>query len=265
MVLNTVSGVKPGASVLATVTELDGTEHPALAFQRFGSGRTAAMMIGDFWRSGRRSEQHQEDEGKAWRQIVRWLVTDVTEQVQLTARADPQSAGTMRLSVRVKDREFKPKDSASVAIQVRKIAGESPTNQIALLELTAEPVPSEPGLYTAGYVQHGSGGYFAEAVVRDESGVEIGRAKSGWVSEPAADEFRSLTPNRALLEQIARQTGGRVLERDELRSFVSELPTRSAPIMESWSRPVWHSPWVFLLAFLCFLGEWGLRRWKGLA
>jgi hypothetical protein len=28
-------------------------------------------------------------------------------------------------------------------------------------------------------------------------------------------------------------------------------------------RPLWHTPWLFLLALACFLGEWGLRRQKG--
>lgn len=264
-VLNTVSGVKPGASTVATVSAPDGTAHPALVTQRFGSGRTAAMMIGDFWRSGRRSEQQQFDQAKAWRQIARWLVTDTPEQVTISARNDPQAPGSMQIAVRVRDREFKPMDSASVMVRVRKVAGETATNQLAALELTAEPVPSEPGFYTSSYVQHGSGGYLAETVVRDDQGVEIGRAKSGWVSEPAADEFRSLAPNRALLEQIAKQTGGEVIERNELASFVKRLPTKTAPVMESWSRPIWHNPWVFLLAFLCFIGEWALRRWKGLA
>ncbi len=264
-VLNTVSGVKPGASVAATVSEPNGTVHPALVTQRFGNGRTAALLIGDFWKPGRRSQSQQADEGKAWRQIARWLVNDTPEQVTLAARPDPATPGSMRISVRVKDREFKPMDSASVSLSVRKVAGETVTNQLSSIELTAEPVPSEPGLYSASYVQHGSGGYLTEATVRDDKGVEIGRAKSGWVSEPAADEFRSLAPNRALLEQIARQTGGEVLERKELAAFVKRLPTKTAPVMESWSRPIWHNPWVFLLAFLCFIGEWALRRWKGLA
>lgn len=269
-VLNTVSGIKPGASVLDTVTEPSGTVHPALVTQRFGNGRTAAMLLGDFWRSGTRSEQQRDDRNKAWRQMMRWLVKDVPEQVSLTARTDPTTPGSMRISVRVKDKEYKPLDSASVAVRVSRVTAEKDanqtTNQIAhAVELLAEPVPSEPGLYTATYMQHGSGGFRVDASVKDDKGIEIGHARTGWVSEPAADEFRSLTPNRALLEQIAKQTGGHVVDRNDLASFVKELPTKTAPIMESWSRPIWHMPWVFLLAFACFIGEWALRRWKGLA
>ena len=49
--LNKVRGLKPGASVIATVT--DGKEqHPALAVHRFGHGRTGAIMLGDIWHWG---------------------------------------------------------------------------------------------------------------------------------------------------------------------------------------------------------------------
>src|SRR5258708_19530472 len=29
-------------------------------------------------------------------------------------------------------------------------------------------------------------------------------------------------------------------------------------------RSFWHQPAVFLFALLCFVAEWGVRRWKGL-
>jgi len=40
-VLNRVRGVRPGASVIATVTGGRNTQFPALVVQRFGRGRTA--------------------------------------------------------------------------------------------------------------------------------------------------------------------------------------------------------------------------------
>ena len=67
------------------------------------------------------------------------------------------------------------------------------------------------------------------------------------------------------MEQLARATGGRVLTPDELDGFARELPKQRAPVTESWTRPLWHTPWMFLFALACLVGEWGLRRWKGLA
>ena len=104
-----------------------------------------------------------------------------------------------------------------------------------------------------------------EAVVTDATGMEVGRAEGGWTSDPAADEFRSLKPNRALLETIARKTGGEIIAANSLESFTKSLPNRKAPITESWTSPLWHQAGVFLFALACFIAEWGLRRWKGLA
>ena len=87
----------------------------------------------------------------------------------------------------------------------------------------------------------------------------------GWSSDPAADEFKSLKPNRALLENLARETGGEVIAANNLESFARSLPNRKAPVMETETTPLWHQPTVFLFALGCFVVEWGVRRWKGMA
>ena len=55
-VLNPVRDIKPGASVVATVQDETGRNLPALAVQRFGNGRVAALMVGDLWRWGLHDE-----------------------------------------------------------------------------------------------------------------------------------------------------------------------------------------------------------------
>lgn len=66
------------------------------------------------------------------------------------------------------------------------------------------------------------------------------------------------------MERVAAASGGRVLAMDEVMAFVKEeLPALETPIREHWARPLWHGPWVFLLALFLLAGEWGLRRWKG--
>jgi pilus assembly protein TadC len=75
--------VKPGASVIATAKDEAGKEYPALVVQRFGRGRTAAFTLGDVWRWGFRDAAAHRDMDKAWRQLVRWLVTDVPNRVDL--------------------------------------------------------------------------------------------------------------------------------------------------------------------------------------
>jgi len=261
-VLNKVRGLKPGASVIATVSDGREGQHPALAVQRFGNGRVGAVMIGDIWHWGLKDEANHKDMDKAWRQLMRWLVADVPGRTEMLAEqkpGDPNQA--VRLQVRVRDKKFQPLDNATVTVHVRPV-GQAGTN---VIRLTAEPVLSQAGIYETTYVPRETGGYQAETVVTDSTGMEAGRAEAGWTSDPAADEFRSLKPNRALMETIAKQTGGEVISAHALESFAKKLPNRKAPITESWTSPLWHQAGVFLFALACFVVEWGLRRSKGLA
>lgn len=267
-IMNRTRAVKPGASILAAVQDNVGKIYPALVVQHFGYGRTAALTIGDMWRWGFRDEHMMRDLEKSWRQTMRWLVADVPERVELRAeptRQDGQRA--VRLKVRTRDAAFKPLDNASVQVSVRFLPQPGSANAVASQEikLTAEPSLSEPGLYETMFVPHEAGGYQAMAVATDANGVTVGTVVAVWANDFAAEEFASLKPNRELMEKLARQTGGEVIEEDKLAAFAKSLPNRRAPVMETTAQPIWHTPWVFLLALACFVIEWGMRRRSGLA
>jgi hypothetical protein len=263
-VLNAVGGAKPGASVLATVADADNNKLPALVVQRFGLGRSAALMIGDLWRWGMQDEEAQKDLAKSWRQLVRWLVADVPARVAVTAEtgADGDPA-RVRLVVKVRDEEFRPLDNALVQLTIHKV-GSSQGGASNDLQLAADASASQPGTYQADYFAAEAGACTVEAIATQSDGKMVGRSAAGWALDPAAAEFRSLKPNRAYLEALAKRTGGQVLTMDGLRDFVRQLPQRQAPIMEPWSKPLWQEPAVYLFALVCFVAEWGIRRWKGL-
>jgi uncharacterized membrane protein len=266
-VVNRIRELKPGASVIATLADTQGKSLPALVVQRYGRGRTAALTLGDVWRWGFHDADAHHDMDKAWRQLMRWLVNDVPNRVDLLAEPEPDSSnGAVKLQVRVRDPKFQPLDNASVSLVVQPVMTEpgvgAGTNAV---RLAAEPSAKEPGLYEGVYVPRATGGYQASVCVTNSNGVEVGRAATGWSTDLAAEEFHSLAPNTALLENIARATGGEVISEDKLDQFARNLPHRHAPVMESWTWPIWHTPAMFGFALVCLLGEWGLRRWKGLA
>ena len=271
-VLNATRDVKPGATVLATVSDPAGQTFPALVVQRFGLGRSAALMVGDLWRWGMQDENMQLDLAKAWRQLVRWLVSDVPSRVTVAAEpATSTDPAAMRLTVKVRDEQFKPLDNASIRMKVQPVALQSPNHDRAattsgtnFVELTGEASPTEPGTYEATFVARQTGAYLVQAVATQSDGKAVGTAAAGWASDPAAEEFRSLKPNRALLESLARRTGGEVVTMDRLQSLVRSLPDKRAPITDTLSYPIWQKPTVFLIALGCFVAEWGIRRWKGL-
>jgi hypothetical protein len=259
-VLNRVGAAKPAATVIATVNDGKG-EHPALVTQRFGRGRTAALLIGDLWHGGLGDEVRQKDLGRAWRQMIRWLVADVPGAIEV--RAEPQAdAQTVRIEVRARDAKFEPVENARVTLKIQRAGGKGPD---AELTIPAEPSPKDAGLYIASYTPRESGGYRVEAAVLNESGANAGIAETGWSTNLDTEEFRLLAPNRALMEQLARKTGGEVIAPDRLEKFAKDMPQRKAPITETSTEPLWHTSGMFLFALACFLGEWGLRRKSGLA
>ena len=261
-VLNRLPAVKPGASVAATIDNDWGQKFPALIVQRYGNGRTGALTIGDIWRWGLRESQMHMDMNKFWRQTLRWLIADVPERISIqTTQKQDQINQPVMLQVRVRDKDFEPLDNVSVAIEIR-----DPYNQS--IKLSAEPVFDESGIFEATYIPHYNGGYMARVSVTDTENIELGNAQTGWACDLDAREFRSIKVNRSLLENIAQRTGGKNIELNELDNFASSLPSQSVPITETWIRPLWDLRWlsltIFLFILICLVGEWTLRRWRGM-
>ncbi|UCG58662.1 MAG: hypothetical protein JSU70_03940 [Phycisphaerales bacterium] len=261
-VLSRVGAVKAGAAVVATIGDEQTQQLPALVVQRFGNGRTAALTIGDIWRWGLRRPETREDMDKFWRQTVRWLVADVPGRISLRATQQPDETNQpVVLRIHARDKDFEAMDDVSVSVEVREPQGRE-------VQLTAEPVLSERGLFEAVYIPRQSGGYFARALVTDSEAALLGDAETGWAADLEAREFRSIKTNRPLLERIARQTGGRLIELGELDDFARSLPSSDVPVTAVWVRPLWDLPGllpaIFLFVLTCLVAEWALRRWKGM-
>lgn len=262
LVANRTRAVKPGARVVATIDANDSQHLPGLVAQQIGSGRSAALVVGDLWRWGMRKPEMHEDMDKFWRQTLRWLIADVPPRVSLQAnRKLDETNQPVSLQVRVRDKAFEPMDNVTVSMEVLEPGGSS-------VRLTAVPASTESGQFEATYVPRASGGYCAHVTATDAKGGRVGEAETGWAVDLEGREFASIRANRAFLEKIARQTGGRVVEPDELNKFARDLPQQNAPISEVWVRPLWDLPGVvpavFLFSLACFIAEWALRRWKGL-
>ncbi|WP_153555581.1 glutamine amidotransferase [Roseimaritima sediminicola] len=276
-VLNRAPAIKPAAEILATVTPEVAPEDalPAVVAQRFGSGRTAAVLVGDLWRwfmrpqpageaapgnllasAGLLPGESAEEPAQQWRQWVRWLISDVPRRVEIHTPDDVSNHRPQTLNVLVRDESFLPLDNAAVELQITTPAGEQ-------LTIPASQDQEQAGRYQATYWSPESGGFAVQAVVRDEDGSLLGETETGWALDRAAAEYRQLEINQPLLQRIADETGGQVIHPDHLDEFVAGLSTRKMPVMETWTYPLWHRPWMLLLALACLCTEWGLRRWKG--
>jgi hypothetical protein len=159
--------------------------------------------------------------------------------------------------VRVRDEEFQPLDNATVTVRVH-------TPDKREVELTAEPSGQLSGEYRTTFIPREPGTYRAHVIASAPDGSEVGRRETGWALEPETDEFRTLKPNRTLLERLAKDTGGEVLTASGLDAFVSSLPNRKIPVVETWTYPLWHQWPLFATALACLVAEWGLRRLRGM-
>ncbi|SMP78469.1 Uncharacterized membrane protein [Neorhodopirellula lusitana] len=261
--VNSVGDVKPGAFVLAEMVRGDGKTLPAIVAHRFGKGRTAAMPLGDLWRwsmhrPAKAEGDARDDPAQMWRQIAHWLVGEVPRRVEARVEKNAETDAAIDLVITVRDEAFLPLDNANIELTVTPIGGEP-------LVLQVTPDDQSAGVYRTTYWADQPGAYRVSASVAGPDDAPIGNAETGWTSEPEVREFQNLALNRDLLQSIADQTGGKVIDDDELDSFATELPTQKVPVTEMWTHPLWHSAWWMTAMIACLCSEWGIRRWKGLA
>jgi uncharacterized membrane protein len=255
--LNAVGDTKPGAMLVAEALDRD-TTRPAIAAQRFGKGRTAAVMIGDVWQwSLQRQSPENTDPAVFWRQLVRWLVAEVPKRVEVQVEQGATGQATQIL-VMANNSEFQPDDDATAELAVRIPSGNT-------VQLTTEPSKSRSGAFVAEFWPQEPGGYHVAAKVVSGDGQTLPTTDAGWVFAPVEQEFQRLDIDRALLTKLAADSGGRIVDPDRIGAFVSQLQRQPVPVTEHWVAPLWHQAWVFSLAMACLCAEWGLRRWKGLA
>jgi len=122
----------------------------------------------------------QKDLGKSWRQLVRWLVSDVPPRISVAAESSVNGdPAEVRLTVKARDEAFKPLENSTIQLIVRPVKSiMSNLSQTNFVQLTAEPSVASPGTYEATYVAREGGAYSVEALV-DASGRQVGGPRGG--------------------------------------------------------------------------------------
>ncbi len=257
-VFNTTQRVKPGSQTLAMIETPSAESYPSLVTRNFGLGRVATIAVGDFWRWGMQSPSTQADLAQFWRQISRWLVKDNPRLVELNTSEPTGSSVT--LTAIAHNSDFTPLQAGLAELTIRRIDDSQEDRSYAM-----DIVSDAQGQFRTQVELKDPGAYLATVTIRDLNGQQIGTAETGWVHQPLVKEFSSLVPNSGYLQSIAQATGGKVLRISELSQLSEILNSRTSPIMETRSEPLWHRNWLFLLALGAFLSEWLLRRKRGLA
>ncbi len=239
---------------------------PLLTVEKFGKGRTLALLSDDLWRwnfiavgEQESSQVHQ----RVIRQAVRWLVQEsLFEQVQVVSMEGSKSPGEqLEFLVRVLKDDFTPAPQGAIHLRVTGPDGE---------KIPLEAVPSGiEGEYTAVFTPTKEGTYEL-AAAGELSGNTLGEDKKNFVVSFAHAEIEDGRPRVDLLTRIAAISQGDSIPVSRLsdnswREIIEKLKKRSpSEIVERTENPLWSSPWVLALILLLLGFEWWQRRSWGL-
>jgi hypothetical protein len=246
---------KPGATVLASMNA-GRRKLPLLITQSYGHGRTAVMATGGTWRWQMSEALGDPSHDLFWRQLLRWLVAGTPGQVTAFMPARIlMDRGRAQFSAQVRDRQFQPAADAHVTAHVM-----GPDGVNAFLGLT--PAQQSPGTYQADWTAEKPGAYLAEITAESAGGEgrELGRDVVTFEREDGVAESFHTEQNRALLEQLAAQTGGRYWKPADLKDLPRDISYSEAGISVRTTKELWNMPIVFVLLVGLPASEWLLRR-----
>jgi uncharacterized membrane protein len=259
--VNRVTELKPGASALL-IGDVGGLGDPliVLAYQRYGRGKALAFPVQDSWLWQMHADIPLDDltHETLWRQILRWLVSDVARPVTVGASEDLVETGTpVNLIADVSDSAYLAMNGAHATATIT--APDGTTRDIPMEwtvqrdgEYHARFSPDQPGLYQI-------------HVGATQSGAALGEAATYVEAGDLDSEFRDAEMNQSLLERVSEETGGKFYTPETVATLPEDVTvTRSGAVVRE-RRDLWDMPIVFFGLVALAGAEWGLRRRRGLA
>jgi hypothetical protein len=95
-------------------------------------------------------------------------------------------------------------------------------------------------------------------------GLAVEPARTVLEVQPQWLEQRQPQANRALLEELAERTGGRVFEPQSAQDLPPAIPARRFTVPNDLTESLWDSKLALLLAVPPLMTEWILRKRRGL-
>ena len=256
-VVNPITEPKPGATVLLTAQPDDLV---VLAFQRYGAGKSLALPIQDSWMWQMHADIPVEDmtHETFWRRLLRWVVDGVPDQVVARVpqdRVEPDE--TVTVLADVVDPGFEELNNSTVLAIVTDPAGNITERR---MEWTAE----KDGEYRTTFAAADEG-FYEVRVEASTDGELLGEDAAYVQVAPSDSEFYDSTMRAPLLQRVAEETGGRFYTADTASALADDIQYVGSGVTVVEERDLWDMPALLLLLVTLVLGEWGYRRFRGLA
>jgi uncharacterized membrane protein len=271
--VNRIRGVKPGAVTLIEGSvpkggragvpagaQLRDYEQPVLVYQRYGRGVSVALPIQDSWTWAFGADIPVGDPTfpTFWRQLLRFLTTDVPGRVVVRVQTDQVNPHTpVELRAAVVDSAFLSVNDAKVVAHVS--GPEGPVRDVPMEwavdrdgEYRASFTPDEPGIYA----------------VRVEATAPSGSVTGDSAFVRVADlnaEFVDAEMRAPLLQRLARETGGRFYTPETVATLAEDVAMSKRGVTVANEMDLWDMPVNFLVLVTLLSAEWGYRKLRGLA
>jgi len=249
-------GAKPGATVLATLSDATGgsQRYPLVAWHRYGTGKCLSLATDRLWRL--RFKTGDKYHWRVWSQSIQFLTLSRLmgehKRIRLeTDRSIYRDGEQARLYAHVLDEDFEPVVQPSFEITINGVGDNALRERISL-----QPDRTSPGLYEGYFTAPVAGRYRLEANEDDQEVSNTTEFQVAVMNQELADVNMRL----ANLQRIAQLTGGTTLTvRDlpKLGTFLNAEPITTTVRSE---RPLWDNGWVAVLLIGLLGMEWILRR-----
>ena len=257
--VNRIGRARPGATVLLTGTPTKGGERQTvLAFQRYGRGKAIAFPVQDSWLWQMLNDVDDVTFESYWRQLLRWLVSDVPSRVMVAAAGDQAAPGdAVELNAEVSDRTFLKVNNAEAVARVT-----SPSGNVS--EMPLEWSVTRDGQYKASFTPNEKGLYRVD--VRARMGTDSIVSDPSYIaSGDLSTEYFGAEMRAPLLRRIADETGGRFYTGENVAQLAKDIVFTDAGNTVVDRKDLWDMPIVFLLILALVTSEWGYRKLRGLA
>lgn len=256
-----VSRVKPGATTLLTGSggNLPGRQ-VVLAFQRYGRGKSVAFTAHDSWLWQMDYSIPLEDQTHEtfWRQMLRWLVSEVPGQISVAPSRDRTSPGEpVTITAEIDDDRYLRVNDAQVTARVIDPLGKEQT-------VPMEWTVNRDGEYRASFTPQTEGIYQVQVNAREGSRTLPG-GSAYFQATPLSTEYFDAEMHASILRRIADETGGRFYTPETVASLPEDVSYTESGAAVVEERDLWDMPIIFLLLLALVGSEWGYRRVRGLA
>ena len=157
------------------------------------------------------------------------------------------------------------RDSTFTAVNGGTVVAEVTAPSGAMTEVPMEWGVERDGEYRAAFVPSEQGVHEVRVTRRAAGGEEQVSEPLHFEAAESREEYYGSAMRAPLLRRLASETGGRFYTPATLGTLAEDLRYARAGITVVERKELWDMPIVFLLVAALVAGEWGWRRYRGLA